>query len=87
VDFVMHARSMGAQSESVTDMLEFEAAFARAKAADRTYVIEIKVDPYTWTEGGHAWWEVGTPEVSNRSETLAAGTKIDRGRSRQRRGV
>jgi 3D-(3,5/4)-trihydroxycyclohexane-1,2-dione acylhydrolase (decyclizing) len=87
VDFVMHARSMGAQSESVTDMVAFEAAFARAKAAERTYVIEIKVDPYAWTEGGHAWWEVGTPEVSNRSETLAAGTEIDRGRGRQRRGV
>src|SRR5208283_3390823 len=31
VDFAMHARSMGARSESVTSIAAFEAAFARAK--------------------------------------------------------
>jgi len=65
----------------------FEAAFARAKQADRTYVIDVKVDPYSWTEGGHAWWEVGTPEVSNRPEVRAAAAQWDLGRGRQRRGV
>jgi 3D-(3,5/4)-trihydroxycyclohexane-1,2-dione acylhydrolase (decyclizing) len=87
VDFAMHARSMGAQSESLTSIEAFEAAFARAKNSDRTYLIEIKVDPHAWTQGGHAWWEVGTPEVSNRAEVLAAGTDWDQGRGRQRRGV
>lgn len=87
VDFAMHARSMGAHSESVTGIGAFEAAFRRAKDSDRTYVIEIKVDPYTWTEDGHAWWEVGTSEVSDRPEVLAAATAMNLGRSRQRRGV
>jgi 3D-(3,5/4)-trihydroxycyclohexane-1,2-dione acylhydrolase (decyclizing) len=87
VDFAMHARSMGAGAESVTGVAEFEAAFARAKASDRTYVIDVKVDPYAWTEEGHAWWEVGTPEVSKRAEVLAASATTDQGRSRQRRGV
>jgi 3D-(3,5/4)-trihydroxycyclohexane-1,2-dione acylhydrolase (decyclizing) len=87
VDFAMHARSMGAHSESVADLAAFEAAFARAKKSDRTYVIDVKVDPYAWTEGNHAWWEVGMPEVSNRPEVLTAGTDWDLGRSRQRRGV
>jgi 3D-(3,5/4)-trihydroxycyclohexane-1,2-dione acylhydrolase (decyclizing) len=87
VDFAMHARSMGAHSESVESVAAFEAAFVRAKNSDRTYVIEVKVDPYSWTEGGHAWWEVGTPEVSNRAEVLAAATDWDLGRRRQRRGV
>ena len=33
-------------------------------------MIVMKVDPYEgWTTGGHAWWEVGTPEVSD-SETV-----------------
>jgi len=87
VDFAMHARSMGARSESVANIAAFEAAFARAKSSDRTYVIEIKVDPHAWTEGGHAWWDVGTPQVSSRTEVLAAGADIQLGRERQRRGV
>ena len=78
---------MGAHSESVESVAAFEAAFVRAKNSDRTYVIEVKVDPYSWTDGGHAWWEVGTPEVSNRAEVLAAATDWDLGRRRQRRGV
>ena len=87
VDFAAHARSMGANAESVTGILAFEQAFARAKASDRTYVIDVKVDPYAWTEGGHAWWETGTPQVSKRPEILAATATADEGRSRQRRGV
>jgi 3D-(3,5/4)-trihydroxycyclohexane-1,2-dione acylhydrolase (decyclizing) len=87
VDFAMHARSMGARAESVASVEAFEAAFARAKESDRTYVIDVKVDPYAWTEAGHAWWEVGTPEVSSRPEVLAAAAQWDLGRGRQRRGV
>jgi 3D-(3,5/4)-trihydroxycyclohexane-1,2-dione acylhydrolase (decyclizing) len=87
VDFVAHARSMGAQAEAVTTLAQFEQAFGRAKAAARTYLIDIKVDPRAWTEDGHAWWEVGTPEVSDRPEVLAAATLINQGRKRQRRGV
>ena len=87
VDFVMHARAMGANSESVTDITAFESAFARAKQSDRTYVVDVKIDPHAWTEAGHAWWEVGTPQISRRPEILAATTDIDVGRGRQRRGV
>jgi 3D-(3,5/4)-trihydroxycyclohexane-1,2-dione acylhydrolase (decyclizing) len=87
VDFAAHARSMGANSEAVAGIAAFEGAFQRAKASDRTYVIELKVDPSAWTEDGHAWWEVGTSQVSNRAEILAAASEIDQGRVRQRRGV
>ena len=87
VDFAAHARSMGAHAESVTSIVAFKDAFARAKESDRTYVIDVKVDPYAWTEGGHAWWEIGTPQVSTRPEVLAASATTEQGRSRQRRGV
>ena len=87
VDFVMHARAMGARAEAVTSMAAFETAFARAKQSDRTYLIDIKVDPHAWTEEGHAWWEVGTPEISSRPEILAATADANLGRGRQRRGV
>jgi 3D-(3,5/4)-trihydroxycyclohexane-1,2-dione acylhydrolase (decyclizing) len=86
VDFALHARAMGAQSESVTSIAAFEQAFLRAKQSGRTCVIDVKVDPYAWTPGG-AWWEVGTPAVSNRAEVLAAASEWDLGRERQRRGV
>jgi 3D-(3,5/4)-trihydroxycyclohexane-1,2-dione acylhydrolase (decyclizing) len=87
VDFATHARSMGAHAETIKSIDAFEAAFVRAQKSDRTYVIDIKVDPYAWTEGGHAWWDIGTPQVSNRAEVLAAGAKVETGRERQRRGV
>ena len=87
VDFVMHARAMGARAEAVTSVAAFETAFARAKQSDRTYLIDIKVDPHAWTEEGHAWWEVGTPEISSRPQILAATADANLGRGRQRRGV
>lgn len=87
VDFVAHARSMGASAEAVKTLPEFEQAFRRAKCSERTYLIDIKVDPYAWTEQGHAWWEVGAPEVSTHPDVVDASAKIDQGRKRQRRGV
>jgi 3D-(3,5/4)-trihydroxycyclohexane-1,2-dione acylhydrolase (decyclizing) len=87
VDFAAHARSMGALAESVSTIEEFEAAFGRAKAAELTYLIDIKVDPFFWTEEGHAWWEVGVPEVSSRRQVLEASARAQQGKKRQRRGV
>src|SRR5262249_60115522 len=65
VDFANQARSLGAVAERVTTIAELEQAFERARAADRTYVIEIKVSAHQWTPGD-AWWDVGLPEVSAR---------------------
>jgi 3D-(3,5/4)-trihydroxycyclohexane-1,2-dione acylhydrolase (decyclizing) len=78
---------MGAEAETVIDIAPFRQAFARAKAAARTYVIDVKVDPGVWTEEGHAWWEIGTAEVSTRAEVRAAAATTAAGRARQRRGV
>ena len=63
VDLVKHAESMAPSPNGVEGVDDLTAAFARAKAADRSYVIVVPIDQYTWTEGG-AWWEVGVPEVS-----------------------
>ena len=37
-----------------------------AKTNDRTTVLVVKTDAYTWTPGD-AWWDVGVPEVSTRT--------------------
>jgi 3D-(3,5/4)-trihydroxycyclohexane-1,2-dione acylhydrolase (decyclizing) len=86
VDFVKHAESMGAIAERVETVDDLPAAFARAKAADRSYVIVIPVSEYTWTEGG-AWWEVGVPEVSERAGVRAAREDWAAKKQRQRVGV
>jgi TPP-dependent trihydroxycyclohexane-1,2-dione (THcHDO) dehydratase len=63
-------------------------AFQRAKAATKTSVIVMQVDPHEgWTNQGHAWWEIGTPAVSDRSQVEEAHAAVERGRSRQRAGV
>ena len=88
VDFEAHAKSMGANSETVTTPAEFGEAFKRAKAADKTSVIVMKVDPYEgWTKEGHAWWEVGTPHVSNSAKVTEAHVDWESSRSKQRAGV
>jgi 3D-(3,5/4)-trihydroxycyclohexane-1,2-dione acylhydrolase (decyclizing) len=86
VDFVQHATSMGALGEQVESIAELEAAFKRAKAADRTYVICIKTQPSQWTPGD-AWWDVGVPEVSDREEVRQARSDHSEGQKRQRLGV
>ncbi len=88
VDFEAHARSMGAEAETVHTIAEFREAFKRAKKAERTYIISMKVDAFEgWTGEGHAWWEVGTPEVSNNENVRNAHVEQEAGRARQRRGV
>ncbi len=88
VDFEAHARAMGAEAETVQSIAELSAAFARAKAASRTYVISLKVDAFEgWTGEGHTWWEIGTPGISERAEVRAAHETVEQGRLAQRAGV
>ena len=86
VDFTKHAASLGAIAEKVTGIEELRAAFRRAKAADRSYVIVIDTHPYEWTEGG-VWWEVGVPEVSDREQVLVARAEWEAERKHQRPGI
>ncbi len=88
VDFAAHARSMGAIAGTVENAPELSEAFARARASQKTHVIVMKVDAYEgWTDQGHAWWEVGTPEVSENESVRVAHERQEAGRARQRKGV
>ena len=86
VDWVAHARALGCLAESVTDIDGLEAAFARARAADRTTVIAIRTAPHDWTPGG-AFWEVGVPEVTTRESVDTAREQLLEGKRRQRVGL
>ena len=88
VDFVAHAASMGATAEKVANPAEFGEAFKRAKASNKTYVIVMDVDPYEgWTAEGHAWWEVGTPHITEDDTVRQAHLDWESARDKQRRGV
>jgi len=88
VDFEAHARSMGALAETVASPDDLADAFKRAKAADRTYVICMQVDPYDgWTKEGHTWWEVGTPHVTQNQSVQEAHEEWESARVKQRKGV
>jgi 3D-(3,5/4)-trihydroxycyclohexane-1,2-dione acylhydrolase (decyclizing) len=86
VDFAAHAASLGARSEKVAGIAALEAALARARASERTYVIVIDTDPAISTEAGGAWWDVAVPEVSERPEVRAARAAYDAARQNQRLG-
>ena len=88
VDFEAHAASMGCNAETVSNAAELGDAFKRAKAADKTSVIVMKVDAYEgWTTEGHTWWEVGTPHVTDNPKVEAAHNDWEATREKQRRGV
>jgi 3D-(3,5/4)-trihydroxycyclohexane-1,2-dione acylhydrolase (decyclizing) len=86
VDFAAHAASLGARSEKVSGIAEFENAMGRARASDRTYVVVIDTDPAISTEAGGAWWDVVVPEVSERPEVRAARAGYDTAKQNQRLG-
>jgi 3D-(3,5/4)-trihydroxycyclohexane-1,2-dione acylhydrolase (decyclizing) len=83
IDFAAHAASMGALAENVKTIPELEAAMARARAADRTYVICIDTDPARTTSEGGWWWEVAVPEVSEREEVRRARAEYEEGKKKQ----
>jgi 3D-(3,5/4)-trihydroxycyclohexane-1,2-dione acylhydrolase (decyclizing) len=88
VDFEAHAKSLGALSETVESPSGLADAFLRAKSANETYVIVMKVDPYDgWTTEGHTWWEVGTPHISDNDKITKAHKEWETSRVRQRKGI
>ena len=83
VDFAKHAESMGASVHRAKTISDLHGALEAARANDRTTLISIQTDPNTWTEG-HAFWEVGVPEVSAKEEVNAAFAALQQGKQSQR---
>ncbi len=72
IDFVAHARSMGANVVKAAGIGELEAAMRAAKTATIPTVIVIDTDPVPGTGAGGTWWDVAVPEVSDRKEVNEA---------------
>ena len=84
IDFAKHAESMGATSVKVASIAELEEALAKRAEAKGPYVIVIDTDPYPSTEPGGTWWDVGVPEVSERTQVNAARAEYETNKKRQR---
>lgn len=86
VDFAKHAEAMGALTRHVESLADLGDAVEWAQTTDRTTVITIVSDAFTWTPGD-AWWDVGVPQVSARAEVNTAAADQQSGRTKQRVGV
>ncbi|HSE79052.1 MAG TPA: 3D-(3,5/4)-trihydroxycyclohexane-1,2-dione acylhydrolase (decyclizing) [Alphaproteobacteria bacterium] len=86
VDFVQHARALGAQAEKAQDIAELEAALERAARAKSTYVVVIDTDPDVSTDAGGAWWDVPVTDAPRSRAQRRARRAYERDRRRQRLG-
>jgi 3D-(3,5/4)-trihydroxycyclohexane-1,2-dione acylhydrolase (decyclizing) len=79
LDFVAHARSMGANAVKAASITELEAEMQKAKTATIPTVIVIDTDPMPGTGAGGTWWDVAVPEVSDRTEVNEARKAYEQG--------
>ncbi len=83
IDFVAHARSMGANVVKAGSIAQLETELQAAKGAKTPTVIVIDTDPNPGTGAGGTWWDVAVPEVSNRREVNEARAGYEQAIRRQ----
>jgi len=86
IDFVAHARALGAEAVKANSIAELETAFAAARKAKTTQVIVIDTDPIASTEAGGVWWDVAVPATSPRPQVNAARDDYEKALAAQRVG-
>ena len=84
VDFLAHARSLGADAREVETLAALEDALVAARKSDRTTVLLIVTDPAATTTAGGHWWDVAVPEVSERAAVREAHERYLRARRKRR---
>lgn len=65
IDFVAHARSMGAHAEKASGTADLEARIVAARGRDRPTVIVIDTDPAPGIAAGGHWWDVAVPQAGD----------------------
>jgi 3D-(3,5/4)-trihydroxycyclohexane-1,2-dione acylhydrolase (decyclizing) len=84
VDFVSHARSMGALAIHAETEAELRSALERARRSDRVTVVVVPTDPERRVPNFEGWWDVPIAEVSGQESVKQAKADYDRDRSKQR---
>jgi 3D-(3,5/4)-trihydroxycyclohexane-1,2-dione acylhydrolase (decyclizing) len=75
VDLAASAAALGARVHRVTDCATLQRALADARAAERTTVIYVPVDPEAGVPAYESWWDVPVAEVSDQPTVRAARKK------------
>jgi 3D-(3,5/4)-trihydroxycyclohexane-1,2-dione acylhydrolase (decyclizing) len=78
VDFVAHARALGAKAEKV-ELGGLPEALARAAAAKDTHVLVIETDPAKTTRAGGHFWDVPVAQTSPAHEGYAREKAAQKG--------
>jgi len=86
MDFVQHARAMGAHAVQVQTLAELETAMQQALARKGVSVVSIVSDAWKWMPGD-AGWDVGVPEVSDLAAVRKARSAQEQLRLTQRPGI
>ena len=84
IDFVAHARSLGAESVKATSISDLEQLLREARDRTVSQVIVIDTDAGPSTDAGGHWWDVAVPQVSVRPQVEAARAAYDTARDRER---
>ncbi|WP_417687412.1 3D-(3,5/4)-trihydroxycyclohexane-1,2-dione acylhydrolase (decyclizing) [Roseibium sp.] len=86
IDYVAHARSMGAHAVKAKSTADLEAQIAEARGRDIPTVIVIDTDPAEgpgFGDAGH-WWDVAVPETGATGKLKAAYADYLKNKQQQR---
>jgi 3D-(3,5/4)-trihydroxycyclohexane-1,2-dione acylhydrolase (decyclizing) len=84
VDLAANAESLGARVFRASNRASLDRALTQARAADRTSVVFVPVDPAARVPGYGAWWDVAVSEVSEQPSVQNARSEYDNERKKQR---
>lgn len=84
VDLAANAASLGAIVHKPTTRHRLVGALEQARAAERTTVIYLPVDPLKSLPGYDSWWDVPVAQVSDQSSVQASRNAWEKGKNRQR---
>lgn len=84
IDFVWHARSMGAHAEKAGSIAELEAKIVEARGRNIPSVIVIDTDAVPGTGAGGHWWDVAVPQAGGPERLEQARERYNRNAADQR---
>ena len=84
VDLAANAASLGADVIRVRGRDDLRAAISAARAADRTTVVHVEVDPLVAAPSSDTWWDVPVAEVSSLDSTTVARSRYETDKQAQR---
>ena len=84
IDFVAHARSMGAHADRAASIAELEAKVVEARGRDVPSVIVIDTDAVPGTGAGGHWWDVAVPRTGGPERLEEARRRYDANHALQR---